>query len=437
LDSAHDWLVRRQRRSDYIVIELYWFLSFLLIVFDIWALYNVPIIVSGVKNLLRSRRTKAKPSSPPKGELPFVSVVIPVKNEEKVIGRLLHALASLDYPADKKEVIIVNDASDDKTGAICWRIKAGNPAIRVFSRSASTTKAAALNFGVSKAKGEIVATFDADSAPEPDVLLNAARYFADPEVAAVQGRICSINAEENMLTRFLSYEGAVEYDLYMRGKDNLSLFVGLAGSCQFVRRSVLEKVGGWNERCLSEDMELSLRLTEQDYVTKYAPEIRTWEESPFSIKSLLGQRARWFRGNIENGIRFGRLLRKFSPRRLDAEMTLAGTFIIMLCMVNYLMAFWFVYVPPTFIMTAIAQFTSVFTIISLGAVGVTLACITRSFRLKSLMWLPFIYAYWGFQSLIASYALLQVVLRRPKRWAKTARSNFTAEAHPNLSLQER
>lgn len=412
------------------MIVLYWFLSFLLLVFNLWTLYNIPIIVSGVRSLVKSRKMRGKQLSPAREELPYVSIIVPVKNEEKVVGRLLRAMLQLDYPSDKKEIIVVNDASDDKTGVICSEYAAKEPQIRIFNRPTSTTKAAALNFGVAQAEGEIIATFDADSVPEPDALLKAARYFANSGVAAVQGRICSINAGENMLTRFLSYEGAVQYELYTRGKDDLNLFVSLGGTCQFIRRSVLEKVGGWNERSLSEDMELSLRLTEKDYVTRYASDVRTWEESPFDFRSLVRQRARWYRGNIENGVRFGRLLKRLSLRRLDAEMTLAGTFIIMLCAVNYLMAFWFVYVPPTFIMTIIAQVTSFFTLIILGVVGIALTCFVRSFRLKSVLWLPFIYAYWGFQSLIVVYALFQIILREPRRWAKTARSGFVT----NLSI---
>ena len=107
----------------------------------------------------------------------------------------------------------------------------------------------------------------------------------------------------------------------------------------------------------------------------------------------------------------------------------------MLCAVNYLMAFWFVYVPPTFMMTIIAQVTSFFTLIILGVVGIALACFARSFRLKSVLWLPFIYAYWGFQSLIVVYALFQIILRRPRRWAKTARSGFVTNASIGSALE--
>lgn len=286
-----------------------------------------------------------------------------------------------------------------------------------------------MNFGVQHARGEIIVTFDADSVPESEVLLNALRHFGDDSVAGVQGRICSINANENMLTKFLYYEGAVQYEIYMQGKDRLNLFVGLAGTCQFIKRSVLEEVGGWNEKSLSEDVELSLRLTEKEYAIKYASDARTWEENPHSIGGLVRQRARWYRGNIEMGLRFGRLMKKLSWRRFDAEMTLFGTYLIVMCIVSYFMAAWSFLLPPDFVLTLVIRFTSLLTLAILAFAGISLVCVTKPFRLSNLLWLPFIYAYWGFQSFIAMYALLQIVFRRPTRWSKTTRSGIVTVEH--------
>jgi cellulose synthase/poly-beta-1,6-N-acetylglucosamine synthase-like glycosyltransferase len=391
-------------------------------------LYNIPVIVVGVRHLLRSKK-RSEVSSVPEGNLPMVSIVVPVKNEEKVVGRLLKALLNLKYPTAKTEIVVVNDESSDRTGEICNDYARCYSQVKVFSRPKSSTKAAALNYGVQHARGEIVATFDADSVPEPDALLNAVKYFKDPAVAAVQGRICSINASENMLTKFLFYEGAVQYEAFLRGKDKLNLFVGLAGTCQFIRRSVLEELNGWNEKNLSEDVELSLRLTEKDYVIKYASEVRTWEESPHDIRGLMRQRARWYRGNIAMGLKFGRLLKRLTKRRLDAELTLFGTYLIVLCIVSYFMAAWSFLLPPDFTLTLITRLTSFFTLAILGFAGVTLVCVTKPIKIWSLLWLPFIYAYWGFQSFIALYAIFQIILRRPGKWSKSIRSGVvTAES---------
>ena len=74
-----------------------------------WSIYNLPILVAGVKHLRRNRKKLAKVPSEEKesSDLPSFSIIVPVKNEEKVIGRLLDALDKLDYPAEKKEIITV------------------------------------------------------------------------------------------------------------------------------------------------------------------------------------------------------------------------------------------------------------------------------------------------------------------------------------------
>lgn len=403
---------------------IYMLLSSLLVVFFVFAMYNVPIVLTGVRNLLKPRKEgkRVEVSGGSGRELPFVSILVPVRNEDKVVSRLLEALLSMDYPAEKREIIVVNDASVDKTREICLDCSLRHPEVKVLGRSVSSTKAAALNFGLKSAVGEVVATFDGDSVPEPGALLKAVEYFRDASVAAVQGRICSINSGQNMLTRFLSYEWGVQYELYLRGKDALDLYVGLAGTCQFVRREALDAVSGWNENCLGEDTELSVKLIEKGHVIRYASDVRTFEESPFSIGSLVAQRARWYRGNIEVGLRFGRLMSSPNMRRFDAEMTLFGTFMILLAVVNYFAPFWAFSLPSASIVTLIAQLTCLSTLFFLGVVGVALAFLTKPYRLKNVLWLPLIYVYWGFQSLIAMYALLEILLRRKRQWRKTAHS---------------
>ena len=405
-------------------------LTALLLIFFVFSIYNIPVIATGFWRLWRSRRKKPKRIESAKRKLPFVSIIVPVKNEEKVVARLLNALTNLNYPSGKREVIVVNDASTDRTHEICLQYSLSHPEIRVLKKVKSTTKAGALNFGLKYVQGEIVATFDGDSVPEPNALLKAVEYFADPAVGAVQGRICSINAGQNMLTRFLSYEGAIQYELYLQGKDALDLYVGLAGTCQFIRKEALDAIGGWNEDCLGEDTDVSVRLVEQGKVIRYASEVRTFEESPFNVKSLLAQRARWYRGNIEVGLRFGRLMKSPSMRRFDAEMTLFGTFMILLCVLNYFAPFWAFSLPDNSVTTVIAQFTCFCTLFFLGVIGVALAFMTKPVRLRNVLWLPFIYVYWGFQSFIAMYALFEIVLRRKKRWRKTAHlGTVTADSH--------
>ena len=404
---------------------LYLLFTFVLSIIYVWTLYNIPTTVAGVRRLRRANRERENASMPNGEDLPAVSILVPVKNEEKVVGRLLKSLLSQDYPSDRVEIIIVDDGSIDRTVEICrGYAERHSDQIRLLQQSKSNGKPTALNYALEHAKGEIIATFDADNVPERGTLRKAAGFLKDPSVAAVQGTICSINADENMLTKFLSYEEAVRFKAYMGGKDVLDLFVHLAGSCQFVRRRVLDAVGGWRPDSLSEDMEMSARLTERDYRIKYALEMRSWQESPVSMSQLVNQRLRWYRGCLDTAFGYGRLLRKLSWKRIDAEATLVGPCMLTLSLVGFLMGLFTLVVPFSrdLFFTILAQATTVLTGVTLLLGGLALIYVTKPRRIRNVLWLPFIYAYWTLQTFLASYALFQVVLRRPKKWRKTARS---------------
>jgi len=404
---------------------LYLIFTFILSIIYVWTLYNVPVTLAGVRRLLQDSRKEKKRSPLSYGKLPTVSVLVPVKNEEKVVGRLLKALLNLDYPSQKLEIIIIDDGSTDKTIEICKEYVTGHPErIRLLNRSISDGKPSALNYGLKHAHGEIVATFDADNVPEPDTLLKAVEFFEDSSVDAVQGTICSINADENMLTKFLSYEAAVRFKAYMQGKDVLKLFVHLAGTCQFIRRDVLAKIGGWSKDSLSEDMEISARLTKNNYSIKYAPDIRSWEESPSTLGQLLNQRLRWYRGCLDAALKYGKLVRKPTLRSLDAEITLVAPCMLTVSFLGFLMGVCMSFIPVTYDhgLMFLAQTTMLLTLATLLTAGLALVYVTKPRRVANLLWLPFIYVYWTLQTFVASYALVQIVFRRPRNWKKTVRT---------------
>lgn len=392
-----------------------------------WSFYNLPILAAGIRHLRREKRDGHRRGSRKRDDLPSFSLVVPVKNEEKVVGRLMKSLAGLDYPRDKREVIVVEDGCTDRTVEVCLQhAKKHGLDVRVLHKLSSDGKPSALNFGIRHARGEIVAIFDADSVPASDVLWNVCKYFEDCEVAAVQGRISSINSERNMLTKFLSYEEAVWCRVYLQGKDVLKLFVHLKGSCQFIRRDVLERLEGFDEEFLSEDMEMSARLTEKEYQIRYAPDVQSWEESPASLKQLFRQRVRWLRGTMEVAMKYGRLMAKPNRKNLDTEATLFGPFVLIVSLVTYLSAFYtfFGSFPLGWLWQVVMQFTAVVTTLTLFVCGLGLVYTSKPRKVRSLLWLPFIYFYLSLQAFIALYALLLIVLRRPRRWIKTEKTGL-------------
>lgn len=402
-----------------------------------WAFYNTPVLLTGIRRHLREKsKTSAKREACSLDYLPTFSVVIPAKNEKPVISRLLNALLRQDYPREKFEVIIVEDGSTDSTLDICRAYANANPGrIRVVHAESSNGKPSALNRALTISKGDIVCVFDADNMPKRDALLNAAKHFEDKSVAALQGQVCTLNSEVNMLTKFVSYEEAAWCESYLKGKDALGLFVHLRGSCQFIRRKVLEDLGGWSEKHLSEDMEISARLTEKGFRIRYASDVCSWQESPESLAQMFRQRIRWFRGSMEVALKYGRLIRKPSLRTLDAEATLLGPFVLIVSFLSYLLAPLFFASLDGSVVLAITfgGWAALTTTFAAGAIG--LLFVAKPKRKRDVMWLPFMYAYWSFQAFLATWAFLRIVFRASRTWNRTPRKGTIALA--KLSLPAR
>ncbi|MBN1245712.1 glycosyltransferase family 2 protein [Candidatus Bathyarchaeota archaeon] len=395
----------------------------------LWALYNVPILASGVKDF-RKKRQKPHKKSVKEELLPSFSIVVPVKNEESVIDRLLTSLSTLNYPLNKREIIIVEDGSTDKTNDICMNYAKEHANVKILHKNLSNGKPSALNFGLAHAKGDLVAIFDADNVPAHDALLAVIEYFEDPKVAAVQGRTASINPKENMLTQFISYEEAVWCEAYLRGKDVLNLFVHLKGSCQFIRRNILQQLQGFDEAVLSEDMEISARLIENDYKIRYASDVVAFQESPSNLKTLFKQRTRWFRGTMEVAFKYGRLMTKLNRINFDAETTLFGPFILIASLAPYLAAFWAFSTFWSLDMAwrLVVQFGMLTTTLTMLICGLALIYVSKPRKVRSLLWLPFVYCYWSLQAFIALYAMILIVLRRPRVWTKTDKKGVVANS---------
>ncbi len=404
------------------ILELLLVVVFAVVYF--WVFYNVPILATGVKNALKSKQERRNRKFIEERNLPSFSVILPVKNEEKLVSRLFDALQKINYPKEKMELLIVEDGSSDDTFDICRLFANAHANVRVLQRAFSDGKPSALNYALKFAKNEIVAIFDADNVPEVNSFLNAAKYFDDPSVAALQGQTLSINSKENMLTQFISYEEAIWCEAYLRGKDSLGLFVHLKGSCQFIRRSTLAKLSGFDENTLSEDMEISARLTENGYSIKYGGDVCAWQESPSSLKSLFKQRTRWYRGTMEVAFKYGRLLAKPSIKNLDAEATLYAPFIIIASLLSYLVGsgVFFIETPFNIIWTGFMYFSLLSTTATVLLAGTALIFVSKPKRASNLLWLPFVFAYWGLQAFIALYAALLIVLRRPKKWVRTEKT---------------
>jgi cellulose synthase/poly-beta-1,6-N-acetylglucosamine synthase-like glycosyltransferase len=127
---------------------------------------------------------------------PSVAILVPAYNEEKTIQLKLRNLSKIDYPAEKIETVIVNDASTDNTLKIIHDFRADNPysGIKLFDCKNRLGKAGCLNQALESVAGEIVIISDADCFWPLDILKKALPYLSDPEVGAITVRELLLNS---------------------------------------------------------------------------------------------------------------------------------------------------------------------------------------------------------------------------------------------------
>jgi hypothetical protein len=122
------------------------------------------------------------------------------------------------------------------------------------------------------------------------------------------------------------------------------------------------------------------------------------------------------------------LMSKLNWKNLDAEATLLAPFILMFSLLPYLLGGYtlFAVFPSNFVLNYVLQFALLTTTLSLLLCGLALVYATKPLKVQNALWLPFVYLYWSLQAFIAFYALLLIVLRRPKHWTKTEKTGMVS-----------
>jgi len=231
--------------------------------------------------------------------LPRVNVLVACRNEESVIGSLVERLVSLDYPSDRLKIVVTDDGSTDGTGEKLDAFAAKYAALTCVHRphGMGGGKSGALNTALTEVDGDVIVVFDADHEPQPDVIRKLVRHFRDPRVGAVQGRCVIRNLDDSLLSRlvWLDYLGGYLVNEY--GRQSLFQLPAYGGANCAVRTSSLTAVGGWNERSVTEDTDLTLRLVLRGDRVRYDVQAVDSEEGVVSLDRFWRQRYRWARGH--------------------------------------------------------------------------------------------------------------------------------------------
>ncbi len=233
---------------------------------------------------------------------PTVSILIPARDEEEVLPNLLHRITKLTYPKDRVEVIVIDDGSSDNTGRVADEFAAIYDYVKVFHKRPnmnSRNKSSALNEGCKHTKNEIVICFDADYYPQLDILEKLTAPFIDPEVGAVQGRVTVSNENSSLVSRLVALERIAGYRVDQLARDDLGLIPQYGGTVGGFRKALIESLGGWDEKVLAEDTDLTFRVYETGYKVRYVNEAESYEDAVSNLRSYWKQRHRWAKGHMQ------------------------------------------------------------------------------------------------------------------------------------------
>lgn len=240
-------------------------------------------------------------SRPEDEEKPFVSVVMTVLNMERTIDECLRSLSNLDYPKDKYEIIVVDGKSKDNTKAIVQKHieESKSPEIKFYEKEGLV--GVGRNEAFRHAKGNIVAITDGDMVVPPNWLDNLVNEFED-DVGGVGGP--NDNADTSLITMAI---GCIDvqgpsFDVvpirgsnpYIEGfKSDSNVYTTVCRNSAY-KKSVLDEVGGFDERIISsDDPELNIKILKKGYKLKYVPKALVKHHHRSSILGFYKQQRRY------------------------------------------------------------------------------------------------------------------------------------------------
>ncbi len=219
---------------------------------------------------------------------PTVAILVPVHNEEKTIRLKLRNLEKQEYPPQKTDIVIVNDASTDRTLDEIKEYRLSNPSLnfRVFSKEEHLGKTKCLNLALKSVSAEIVIVSDADCFWPSDILSKALPYLSDPTVGAITAKEYLLNSGSSWITvgeQF--FDDTVQAMHVGESKIHSTIFFygGLAG----YKRSLLDEFDH-----SVDDSGTALNMVQKNTRTLLLPEVGFYTSFPTRWKNKLSLKIR-------------------------------------------------------------------------------------------------------------------------------------------------
>ncbi len=296
-----DYFVLTRNLAIQVLIDL---MGFAYLVILVWlALYGVANLVNTVLYLRVRKTLKRKTEMPAPKEWPPVTIQLPIFNEKYTVDRLLRAVTQLDYPADRLQIQVLDDSSDDTAKLVSQLVdgyKAQGINIEWLHReNRRGYKAGALAEALTTVTGELIGIFDADFVPKTDWLRKTVPLFQSRKLGCLQTRWGHTNRKYNSLTRAEAMAIDGHFIVEQSARSRNDLFLNFNGTAGLWRRACIEDAGGWQWDTLTEDLDLSYRAQLRGWRIGYVPDVVVPAELPSEVEAFKKQQFRWAKGSFQ------------------------------------------------------------------------------------------------------------------------------------------
>lgn len=193
---------------------------------------------------------------------PYLSIVIPCRNEEKYIGRCLDSIVQQNYPKEKMEVLVIDGMSEDRTREVVKNYYQKNPPIKLLENPGKYTPLG-LNVGIKNARGEIIIRMDAHAGYGKDYISKCVENLEKYKADNVGGTMITLPAKNTIIAKAiaicLSHPFGAGGSYFRIGIKAVREVDTVFGGCY--KKEVFEKIGLFDENLIkSQDLEFNLRL---------------------------------------------------------------------------------------------------------------------------------------------------------------------------------
>ncbi len=285
-------------------LEILFWTSLLILVYTYVGYGILIFILNQIKEVFRPRPLGSRRKQPD-SKLPYVSLIVAAYNEEEFIREKIENTLSLDYPADKLEILFVTDGSSDETPQIICEYQG----VKVLHKAARKGKVAAMNRAALAAENPILIFSDANTILNPRAIREIVKHYEYEKVGAVAG-------EKKILQKSSeNASGAGEglywkYESFLKRMDSeFNTVVGAAGELFSIRAELYEPV---SSDVLLDDFYITLKTAQKGYVVRYEPQAYAQETSSASVKEEMKRKVRICAGGMQAIVHFASLLNPFT-----------------------------------------------------------------------------------------------------------------------------